>query len=714
MATNGGASTWSQPEPYNALTSMGSQDFSNLPDLDVNFDFDFLNDFDPANSGDHAGKLAGSIDSDLYATSAQQQHAVHATHHSSARLTMAQTSPIFDVGMHYSVPNGQPFTGMQIGHNALGLQQMVPPTPNSVEMHANAAHYMQQMDAQSRAMMDHYQMQKSDAVSIARNYHHFNNSSRQMNNFTPLGTPAVTPHELINNDYTVPGTYFSPLASPMLDGQSRNGQHTSASSGATVSPIDHDVDMIRDSAPQADFATKKPVKKASRSLRINGNRKVAQSPIQKPQRKKTAVLAIQSREMNELLEATQQSRLSPTSPRKSLISQSNSTSSDSISPEPLTEVMGPPPKPASAKPSPAILGKSPNFAAGARLNSPATPASLMRLQSNGEATDAVTAPSPIHETGVDVPMLEELALPEAVMSAPKRPSVPRIDTANTSGDVTPRLGARGGTKSGAITPIIPSAGSASTKHTPTNSAVTSPTNVLASPVISKQGPKSKITKKRGSMSSNVQLSPAIRPKISISPNIQPLLPGGGPGVLSDQERTTFLASRSNYQNLIEGTNIPGVSYPSDLPTQLTSKRTSHKIAEQGRRQRINIALQKMQQLLPKSLPGEKKGENDDEDDDDEDDDNGKRKGSGGGKGGGNSKAATVESAIIYIEQLQLQHKQWEEGNDARERQWVAKQEADQKQLAELKQKVKELEEKLAAVAATAQEAIAGATNDVND
>jgi hypothetical protein len=518
-----------------------------------------------------------------------------------------------------------------------------------------------------------------------------------MNNFTPLGTPAVTPHEFIHNEYTVPGAYFSPLTSPMLEGQQQNDQHTSASSVATASPIDHDVDMLGDSAASAEPVPKKTTKKRMSTPRANGSRKVAQSPIQKPmQRKKTAISAIQSREMNDLLEATSQSRLSPTSPRNARMSH-NYTSSESISPEPLSEVMGPPPKPASAKPSPAILGKSPNFAAKGHGHSPATPASLMRLQPSGEAAGAITVPSPIHETEADVPMLEELALPEAVISAPKRPSVSRIDTATANGDATPRLGARKGTKSGMNTPIVPSSGSSIARPTPVGSAVTSPMNGLASPVMSKQNAKSRVNKKRGSMSGNVQLSPAIRPKISISPNIQPLIPGGGPGALNDQERTTFLASRSNYQNLIEGTNIPGVLYPSDLPTQLTSKRTSHKIAEQGRRQRINIALQKMQTLLPKSLPGEKNGVNDDEDDDDDDDDGGKRKcsGSGGGKGGGNSKAATVESAIIYIEQLQLQKDTWE-ATAARERKCFEEQEANRKENVELKQKVKELEEKLAA------------------
>lgn len=152
---------------------METQDFTNLGDLDVNFDFDFLNDINFTNGGDPSGKLAGSIDPNLFATTAQQQHAVQATHLSSAPLTMAQGTPMFDMGMHmnYSVQNGQPFNNMQTGHNALGLHQMVPPTPNSVEMHANAARYMQQMDAQSRAIMEHYQLSKPDAVSMARNYY---------------------------------------------------------------------------------------------------------------------------------------------------------------------------------------------------------------------------------------------------------------------------------------------------------------------------------------------------------------------------------------------------------------------------------------------------------------------------------------------------------------------------------------------------------------
>jgi hypothetical protein len=98
--------------------------------------------------------------------------------------------------------------------------------------------------------------------------------------------------------------------------------------------------------------------------------------------------------------------------------------------------------------------------------------------------------------------------------------------------------------------------------------------------------------------------------------------------------------------LIEGTHLPGVSYPTELSTNLTSKRTSHKIAEQGRRNRINLALQEMMRLLPRS--GSKQLALLDSLDSPKDDDGSSKS---GGKSNGNSKAATVESAIEYIKAL---------------------------------------------------------------
>ena len=130
-----------------------------------------------------------------------------------------------------------------------------------------------------------------------------------------------------------------------------------------------------------------------------------------------------------------------------------------------------------------------------------------------------------------------------------------------------------------------------------------------------------------------------------------------PAIVNAETSALLLASKSNYQNILEGTHLPGVSYPEALSTNLTSKRTSHKIAEQGRRNRINTALQEIASLLPPPPP---------------------LTGNGNGNGNGNtpakdpqegvvvgsmmmtgtaaqqsnSKASTVEMAIEYIKSLQ--------------------------------------------------------------
>jgi hypothetical protein len=110
---------------------------------------------------------------------------------------------------------------------------------------------------------------------------------------------------------------------------------------------------------------------------------------------------------------------------------------------------------------------------------------------------------------------------------------------------------------------------------------------------------------------------------------------------AEDTASMLLASKSNYQNILEGNTVPGVSYPSELSTNLTSKRTSHKIAEQGRRNRINSALQEIATLLPQAPAEAKLSEGDESE----------KKDSKTGNTP-NSKASTVEMAIEYIKQLQ--------------------------------------------------------------
>jgi hypothetical protein len=110
--------------------------------------------------------------------------------------------------------------------------------------------------------------------------------------------------------------------------------------------------------------------------------------------------------------------------------------------------------------------------------------------------------------------------------------------------------------------------------------------------------------------------------------------------------------------LIEGTHVPGVSYPTELSTNLTSKRTSHKIAEQGRRNRINLALQEMLRLLPKgSTKSGEEGQSPPMEDDEGSGGGKKGDGPNGSKANGNSKASTVESAIDYIKTLKKEHEE---------------------------------------------------------
>ena len=119
------------------------------------------------------------------------------------------------------------------------------------------------------------------------------------------------------------------------------------------------------------------------------------------------------------------------------------------------------------------------------------------------------------------------------------------------------------------------------------------------------------------------------------------------GHLSAETSALYLASKSNYQNIIDGTHLPGVSYPEALAENLSSKRTSHKIAEQGRRNRINLALKEIETLLPPAITtraGKREKPVIPEDD----------KNAAGIQGA--SKASTVEMAIIYIKSLQAELK----------------------------------------------------------
>lgn len=125
--------------------------------------------------------------------------------------------------------------------------------------------------------------------------------------------------------------------------------------------------------------------------------------------------------------------------------------------------------------------------------------------------------------------------------------------------------------------------------------------------------------------------------------------------VSDETHALLLASKSNYQNLLEGNRLPGVHYPDELSTNLTSKRTSHKIAEQGRRNRMNLALEEMQTLLPGTpLASSSKSGSGAKGSVSTDGETSPLNEGKNGSGGSMSKAATVELAIEYIKLLKAE------------------------------------------------------------
>jgi hypothetical protein len=456
--------------------------------------------------------------------------------------------------------------------------------------------------------------------------------------FTPLVSPAVTPLEAHFNipEYTVPGAYFSPLSSPAMHAQNepravyeaRRSDPTSA-----PSPNDMNVDAGPTSAANGNLI-KKAAKKAGVKQRTP---RVRQSPIVKAQRRKTGGSAVISPQaLADIVEPTSQdASKNPQSSTRSRASTEGSEN-DSISPEHLSDMAPPPlPTPGSGR-SPFLLGQN-GYPRGSQVAtgnslSPATPASLMRLSKADQ-----TSPALSNLGDGDDQAMDGFSLPEPANPAKPRP--PRIET-NTDGQVTPTVDSTTATPSfqSLPSPAFARPGIAASVSSPQLSSLNTSSAARKVPQVIRGA------KKRSSVSS-VQVSPALRPKIS--PSIKPLIRGGS--AVSDDTASLLLASKSNYQNILEGTHLPGVSYPTELSTNLTSKRTSHKIAEQGRRNRINSALQEIATLLPRTScskdSGNEKGGSGSGD---------AAEGKGGGGGGGqsaNSKASTVELAIEYIKQL---------------------------------------------------------------
>ncbi|KAK5201603.1 hypothetical protein LTR16_002098 [Cryomyces antarcticus] len=666
---------WSQPEQFDPMVSMGEEDFATFLEIgDMNLDFPvFDTNIDNLQSNGQPPREETQIAVMQDAPNRLDNQSLFGQHHGMSTST-AHRQPLPAIPDMTGISDGfsdlsyQSIYGLEyqqsqeypMQNQNIQQQSMVPPTPNSVEMHADAGRYLQYMDAQTRAIMEQrYQLRKQDSVinplTPLQSYLTFVQMA-----FTPLVSPAVTPHDAhfqLPMEFTVPGAYFSPLTSPALEAQkfvNRRPYHTdphTAESSVATSPATLDVDMLDETLNSPQDSTRRTKRKMPTSRPTGASTCIRQSPIVKPQRRKgTLSSVIPPKEVSDLLMEVQRSKISGShSPGFGMPHSQDTSEAESVSPEPLSDaVMGPPPRPGSSAQSPSIRPQY-SGSSGSSMG-PATPASLMQLRPSQKRTH-MRQPS-VGEAGNSQDdnadsMLDDLTLPEAATTAPARPPLQRLDTAmavSTSEQSTTRL---------SVQPRkTPKLGPLSTPNTsgmaasPAQSATNSPT---ATKRPEPKGGRGNASKKRNSTSSAL-VSPALRPKIS--PSVKPLLPDGA--AISDSTHALLLASKSNYQNILEGTHLPGVSYPESLSTNLTSKRTSHKLAEQGRRNRINTALQEMQALLPSpaiSATGSGGG-------------SGCGSGSGDSSKGvesaaealnnGNSKAATVESAIEYIRVLKME------------------------------------------------------------
>ncbi|KAI0540748.1 helix-loop-helix DNA-binding domain-containing protein [Xylaria digitata] len=504
-------------------------------------------------------------------------------------------------------------------------RNIVPPTPQSLEMQAASQFFASQDQGHSSGMFEGYRQIKE----------------QQDMSFTPLVSPAVTPLDApfpVDHQFMVPSAYFSPITSPALYAQPDSTvfydpRHSGHTSQTTNSPVAMDVE-----SPSASTATDNLSKEPRKNNAPRRKPKVRQSPITKPQRRKTASTPVMNAQaLSELAEVVAEG--TEVGPMPTSVSASSNEESENASVSPEALEMPPPPLPLprsarqspniapqiqnSDKPAPAPLLKSQNG-----KPSPATPASLFRISPRNQTADHNHADpnAPEH--------IESFQLPESINSInTSEQRLPLLKTQQSPCESpeteTPKMTPLQPLPSPLVArPIQPASASQSPQLNPRSSSAVKKTPLMA--------PKG--ARKRASISS---VSPALLPRIS--PNIKPLLPGT-PGLSNEDSTSRLLASKSNYQRILEGNTVPGVTYPSELSTNLTSKRTSHKIAEQGRRNRINSALQEIATLLPKSILKESS---------EGDIDNAKGdKTDAKQSNAPNSKASTVESAIEYIKHLQ--------------------------------------------------------------
>lgn len=367
------------------------------------------------------------------------------------------------------------------------------------------------------------------------------NRSTQMT-FTPLVSPAVTPLDAQFHypEFAVPGEYFSPLTSPALEAQNSGGPppmcgaQPRSDTSDTTSPIDMNIDFNAPMTTSGSSSVRKS-KKRNPSNSKSSNRSVRQSPSMKPQSRKAKVSSaiIPPKEVSGIIQSAQKSKrltMSAAALTTLVLPQSqDSSEAGSISPEPSSDILMPPPatpRSNSASKSPYLLAQHsglqtvPNAATNGEA---ATPASLMKIcKPNGQGCNVQQQHTCSRKQSDHVGGMEQV-MKDIVLSAPMKagvkPILTPLDTSNAEHTRT--------TTTAASHPIYlhGSHGSPAAIHSlllsPQIPSATSPISASSHKRTDSRGG-ARESKKRNT---SIQVSPALRPKMS--PNIKPLLPEGG-------------------------------------------------------------------------------------------------------------------------------------------------------------------------------------------
>lgn len=93
------------------------------------------------------------------------------------------------------------------------------------------------------------------------------------------------------------------------------------------------------------------------------------------------------------------------------------------------------------------------------------------------------------------------------------------------------------------------------------------------------------------------VSPRLQP--NVSPGLKPWLPGVPTCAVPSSEVMARLTSKSNYQNILDGDHTAlGLSYNTDLHSGIEQRRTSHKAAEQKRRDSLKHCFEDLRHMIP--------------------------------------------------------------------------------------------------------------------